>query len=132
MERLPATSAREWDGATYDRIADPMTRWGSNVLPRLRLAGDERVLDAGCGSGRVTEQLLERLPRGRVVAVDASASMLAEASTATTRPRGSRSRSCSVTRPLPQPASSTRSSPAKRSRGKTLLPQRVIGSAIRS
>lgn len=71
--------ARDWDGATYDRVADPMTRWGANVLERLRLRGDERVLDAGCGSGRVTEQLLERLPRGTVVALDASPSMLAEA-----------------------------------------------------
>lgn len=70
---------RDWDGATYDRIADPMTRWGSDVLARLPLAGDETVLDAGCGSGRVTEQLLERLPEGRVIAADAAPSMLVEA-----------------------------------------------------
>ena len=69
----------DWDGATYDRIADPMARWGSVVLERLPLAGDETVLDAGCGSGRVTEQLLGRLPRGRVIAVDAARSMLVEA-----------------------------------------------------
>ncbi len=70
---------RDWDAATYDRIADPQTRWGSVVLDRLTLAGDERVLDAGCGSGRVTEQLLERLPRGRAVALDASPAMIREA-----------------------------------------------------
>jgi trans-aconitate 2-methyltransferase len=69
----------DWDGATYDRIADPMTRWGSSVLERLPLQGDETVLDAGCGSGRVTEQLLERLPEGRVIAADAAPSMLVEA-----------------------------------------------------
>ena len=74
-ERAP----KDWDGATYDRIADPMARWGAGVLERLPLAGDETVLDAGCGSGRVTEQLLERLPRGRVIAVDAAPSMLLEA-----------------------------------------------------
>jgi len=73
------TAASDWDGATYDRIADPMTRWGSAVLERLPLAGHETVLDAGCGSGRVTEQLLERLPGGRVIAADAAPSMLAEA-----------------------------------------------------
>ncbi|HEX3621201.1 MAG TPA: methyltransferase domain-containing protein [Acidimicrobiales bacterium] len=72
-------SHADWDGATYDRIADPMTRWGSGVLERLPLRGDETVLDAGCGSGRVTEQLLERLPDGRVVAADAAPSMLVEA-----------------------------------------------------
>ena len=67
---------RNWDGVTYDRIADPMTRWGSDVLDRLPLDGDETVLDAGCGSGRVTERLLERLPGGRVIALDASPSMV--------------------------------------------------------
>jgi trans-aconitate 2-methyltransferase len=63
----------------YDRIADPLVRWGGAVVDRLALAGDERVLDAGCGSGRVTELLLARLPRGHVIALDASPSMLAEA-----------------------------------------------------
>ena len=68
----------EWDARTYDRIADPMHRWGVGILERLPLSGDERVLDAGCGSGRVTEALLERLPRGHVVALDASTAMLEE------------------------------------------------------
>ena len=53
-----------------------MTRWGSAVLERLPLDGSERVLDAGCGTGRVTEQLLERLPTGHVVALDGSAAMI--------------------------------------------------------
>lgn len=70
---------REWDGARYDRVAGPQTRWGETVLQRLPLAGDETVLDAGCGSGRVTQMLLDRLPRGRVIALDASESMLAQA-----------------------------------------------------
>jgi trans-aconitate 2-methyltransferase len=53
-----------------------MVELGLEVLDRLPLAGDERVLDAGCGSGRVTRQLVERVPRGSVVAVDASAGMV--------------------------------------------------------
>lgn len=72
-------TTREWDASTYDRVADPQTRWGIAVLDHLELRGDERVLDAGCGSGRVTERLLARLPRGRVVALDGSAAMLDEA-----------------------------------------------------
>ena len=72
-------STTEWDAATYDRVAEPQTRWGTAVLERLTLRGDETVLDAGCGSGRVTEKLLERLPEGRVVALDASTAMVAEA-----------------------------------------------------
>ena len=70
---------RDWNAPTYDRIADPQATWGRSVLDRLELTGDERVLDAGCGTGRVTELLLQRLPRGRVVALDASPSMLDEA-----------------------------------------------------
>ncbi len=49
------------------------------VIERLALRGDETVLDAGCGSGRVTKLLLERLPEGRVIAVDAAPSMVEEA-----------------------------------------------------
>lgn len=68
---------RDWDAAAYDRVADPMTRWGQVVLDRLPLVGDERILDAGCGSGRVTEGLLERLgDRGRVIALDGSPAMV--------------------------------------------------------
>lgn len=72
-------SARDWDASTYDRISDPQVAMAGPVLDRLRLAGDETVLDAGCGSGRVTRLLLERLPRGHVVAVDAAPSMVEEA-----------------------------------------------------
>ena len=71
--------ARDWDAATYDRVADPQTRWGAAVLDRLPLRGDETVLDAGCGSGRVTEALAARLPDGRVVAFDASPAMIDQA-----------------------------------------------------
>jgi trans-aconitate 2-methyltransferase len=70
---------RTWDGVSYDRISGPMEALGREVLGRLKLRGDETVLDAGCGSGRVTEALLERLPEGRVIALDSSASMLAAA-----------------------------------------------------
>jgi trans-aconitate 2-methyltransferase len=69
-------TSREWDAKTYDRIADPQTRWGRAVLDRLPLVGDERVLDAGCGTGRVTELLAARVPHGRVIALDASVAMI--------------------------------------------------------
>jgi len=69
-------SQREWDGASYDRISGPMAAMGLEVLARLQLNGDEVVIDAGCGSGRITEALAERLPRGCVIALDASPSMI--------------------------------------------------------
>jgi trans-aconitate 2-methyltransferase len=70
---------RDWDAATYHRVGTPQARWAERVLERLDLRGDETVLDAGCGSGRVTAMLLERLPDGRVIAVDSSPSMVAAA-----------------------------------------------------
>jgi trans-aconitate 2-methyltransferase len=70
---------RDWDAGTYHRVSDVHTEWAEQVLGRLALDGDETVLDAGCGSGRVTAMLLERLPRGHVVAVDAAPSMVAHA-----------------------------------------------------
>lgn len=66
----------DWDARAYERISDPQFRWGLRVLERLPLRGDETVVDEGCGAGRLTEVLLERLPRGRVVALDASEAML--------------------------------------------------------
>lgn len=67
---------REWDARTYDALPLPHLGWGVRTLGRLPLRGDERVLDAGCGTGRDTEGLLDRLPYGRVVAVDGSVRML--------------------------------------------------------
>jgi trans-aconitate 2-methyltransferase len=69
----------DWDAATYDRLRIPMTGWGLEVLRRLELRGHETVLDAGCGTGKVTEALRERLPNGHVIALDASPSMIAKA-----------------------------------------------------
>jgi trans-aconitate 2-methyltransferase len=73
------SEALDWDARTYDRVSTPQQSWAEDVLERLPLRGDEVVLDAGCGSGRVTAALLERLPRGRVYAVDASRSMVEQA-----------------------------------------------------
>ena len=70
---------REWDAHSYDSISTPQQQWGAAVVGRLELRGDETVLDAGCGSGRITQALIERLPRGRVIAVDESPSMIAAA-----------------------------------------------------
>jgi trans-aconitate 2-methyltransferase len=71
--------SRDWDAATYDRVSNPQVEMAEPVLARLPLRGDETVLDAGCGSGRVTELLLDRLPEGHVVAVDSAPSMVEHA-----------------------------------------------------
>lgn len=73
---------REWKSGDYHRLADPQFGWGLKVLKKLQafpLRGDEHILDAGCGSGRVTAELLKAFPRARVTAVDASQNMVDEA-----------------------------------------------------
>jgi trans-aconitate 2-methyltransferase len=72
-------SERDWDATSYDRVSAPQVEMAKAVLERLPLRGDETVLDAGCGSGRVTALLLERLPDGHVVAVDSAPSMVEHA-----------------------------------------------------
>jgi len=68
--------SKEWNATLYHQISAPQVSWGKKVLARVKLRGDERVLDAGCGTGRLTHDLLEALPRGHVVALDVSENML--------------------------------------------------------
>ncbi|MDO9406850.1 methyltransferase domain-containing protein [Patulibacter sp.] len=70
---------RDWEASTYDRVSTPHRAWGADVLGRLSLRGDERALDAGCGTGRVTAELLKLVPDGHVVGVDGSPAMIAQA-----------------------------------------------------
>jgi len=69
-------ATRDWDAGTYDRVSAPQQRWAAEQLDRLHLGGDETVLDAGCGSGKITLELIRRVPRGTVYAVDAAPSMV--------------------------------------------------------
>jgi trans-aconitate 2-methyltransferase len=70
---------REWDAETYDAVSDPQFEWGMEVLERLELRGDESAIDAGCGSGRITAELLDRIPEGGLLAVDGSQAMIEKA-----------------------------------------------------
>ena len=67
---------RDWDASAYERVSAPQEQMGRAVLDRLELRGDETVLDAGCGTGRVTAALANRLPNGHVIAVDGSPAMI--------------------------------------------------------
>ncbi|HKZ13754.1 MAG TPA: methyltransferase domain-containing protein [Solirubrobacterales bacterium] len=73
---MAGATTRDWDAGTYQRVALPHEAWARVVLDRLNLKGGETVLDAGCGSGRTTAILIERIPAGRVVAIDGSPSMV--------------------------------------------------------
>jgi trans-aconitate 2-methyltransferase len=76
---VTSASSRDWDAVSYDRVSDPQFAWALEQLERLALQGHEVVLDAGCGSGRVTAELVRRLPEGRVYGVDVAPSMAAHA-----------------------------------------------------
>lgn len=66
-----------WDAGSYDRSSQPQQAWAVDVLERLGgVAPDATVLDVGCGTGRVTEALLELVPQGSVLAIDASQDMV--------------------------------------------------------
>lgn len=71
----------EWNAVSYHRVSEPHQSWGASVLARLEVRGDERAVDLGCGTGRLTAELLDRLPDGHVVAVDRSRNMLDQART---------------------------------------------------
>jgi trans-aconitate 2-methyltransferase len=76
------TPSRDWDAASYDRVSDIQLTWALEQLERLRLQGNEVVVDAGCGSGRVTALLADRVPDGRVYGVDVAPSMAEHAAQA--------------------------------------------------
>jgi trans-aconitate 2-methyltransferase len=66
-----------WDAQTYDRTSGPQQSWAADVLARLAgVAPAATVLDVGCGTGKVTELLARLVPRGRVLAIDASPEMV--------------------------------------------------------
>jgi trans-aconitate 2-methyltransferase len=76
---LSDRKSREWNSSAYHRVSGPQLEWGKRVVARLELRGGETLLDAGCGTGRITEELLQRLPNGRIVGVDLSHNMLRRA-----------------------------------------------------
>jgi trans-aconitate 2-methyltransferase len=69
-------SPHDWNAADYDRTNAGVIALGKTVLDRLDLRGDEVVLDAGCGTGVLTAELLDRLPGGSAIALDASPQMI--------------------------------------------------------
>jgi len=69
----------DWDAERYHRLSNPQLGWGRRVLERLAPQPAERILDLGCGTGRLTAELVAAMGKGFVVAVDRSETMLREA-----------------------------------------------------
>jgi trans-aconitate 2-methyltransferase len=70
-------AAVPWDAADYSRHSSLQEAMAAQVLGLLRLTGNESVLDIGCGDGRLTAQIADRLPQGCTIGVDASPDMVA-------------------------------------------------------
>ena len=67
----------DWDARDYVAHSSAQQEWARELIAKLGLRGDEDVLDIGCGDGRATALIAERLPQGSVLGVDKSASMIA-------------------------------------------------------
>ena len=67
----------EWDAAGYSRISSLQAAMAKEVLALLDLNGSERILDVGCGEGKITAEIASRVPRGSVVGIDPSHDMSA-------------------------------------------------------
>jgi trans-aconitate methyltransferase len=68
-----------WDAEEYARNSAAQFRWALELIGKLTLRGNERILDIGCGDGRVTAELARRVPQGKVVGVDSSEEMVRKA-----------------------------------------------------
>lgn len=69
----------QWDANTYDIVSNPQEEWGKSLVRKIKWIGNENVLDAGCGSGRVTKILSEKAFKGMIYAVDNDTNMLEKA-----------------------------------------------------
>jgi trans-aconitate 2-methyltransferase len=70
-----------WNAAEYEKHSSQQQLWAQDVIRTQKLAGDERILDIGCGDGKVTAELATLVPKGCVLGIDSSESMVAFAST---------------------------------------------------
>ena len=66
----------KWDAVDYARNSTAQLGWARELLDKLDLAGSERVLDIGCGDGKVSAEIARLLPHGKVVGVDKSQDMV--------------------------------------------------------
>ena len=76
----------EWDDTNYARRSALQEAMAAQVLALLEFTGRERVLDLGCGDGRITAAIAARLPHGSILGVDSSRDMIRFASAHASRP----------------------------------------------
>jgi len=70
------TSPYQWNARDYEKHSSGQLKWALELIARLRLNGSESVVDLGCGDGKVTAALADRVPMGRVLGIDSAPSMI--------------------------------------------------------
>ena len=66
----------QWDPGEYGRVNSLQELVARQAIAGLTVRGDERVLDVGCGDGRVTALVADRLRTGSLLGVDPSEAMV--------------------------------------------------------
>jgi trans-aconitate 2-methyltransferase len=69
-------TAYKWDACDYAKNSQNQHQWAKELIPKLKLQGNEALLDIGCGDGKITAELAKNLPRGRVIGGDSSTQMI--------------------------------------------------------
>jgi trans-aconitate methyltransferase len=66
----------KWNAGDYHKNSSEQQKWGLELLDKIALSGNERVLDVGCGDGKLTAEIVRRVPYGSVLGIDKSEDML--------------------------------------------------------
>jgi trans-aconitate 2-methyltransferase len=65
-----------WDAETYDEVSNTHEEWARKIISSKTWTGNETIMDAGCGSGRITKILTKLVPLGKVFAIDNDLNMI--------------------------------------------------------
>lgn len=68
--------AYTWNSSDYAQHSSAQSEWANKLISKLHLQGTESILDIGCGDGKMTLALAEEAPKGHVVGIDSSESMI--------------------------------------------------------
>jgi len=75
-------SPHRWNPEGYSKSSSAQYEWAMALIEGISLRGDERILDIGCGDGRISAHLARLVPEGSVVGLDSSADMICYARSA--------------------------------------------------
>jgi trans-aconitate methyltransferase len=65
-----------WDAEHYKKHSDTQFHGALDILNDYSFQGHEHILDIGCGDGKLTALIAQRLSQGEVVGIDASQNMI--------------------------------------------------------